>query len=123
MPRRCGHVSLLTRGSGGVCRAAIAWADPYCCGIVADGRGAAPSAGASPTAIGAEGCGLDGRAPAAVGGARTGGGRRGGTGVARELASPGAAVGCVPDAEPARGAPGSGTMMLTAGMDWDDGKS
>src|SRR5262249_45437792 len=91
------------RGGGEGCGAGIARADPYCAGIVVDGRGTAPSAGASPAAIGAAGCGLDGRVPAAVGEARTGGRRRGGTGVARELASPGATVGCVPDAEPALG--------------------
>ena len=101
---------------------AIAWADPYCGCIVADGRWTAPSVGASPTATGAAGGGLDGRDPAAVEGARTCGGRRGGTGVERVLVSPGAAVGCTPGAEPARGADGSGTMMLIAGIDWEFGK-
>src|SRR5712671_7599598 len=93
----------------------------YCGSPALDGRVTEPSVGASPTATGAAGCGLDGREPTAAAGARPCGGRRGGTGAVagRGLPSPdGAADG--PFGGPL-GAGCSGAMMLTGGIDWDDG--
>src|SRR5262249_37943084 len=57
-------------------------------------------------------------------GARTGG-RRGGAGAAagRRLPSPDGVADWAFAAVPLRGFAVSGTMMLTGGIDWDDGKS
>ena len=90
-----------------------------------EGRVAAPSVGASPTATGAAGCGLAARPPTVDAGARPSGERRGGTGAVagRGLPSPDAAADCPFGGVAGFWAGGSGAMMLTGGMDCDDGKS